>query len=720
MNISRFFSSIAVSLTMFSFAVSCEQKESELPEPVFPEKVVDVAVVPGTELRLTFKPDTDWTVSVPEDNLKWFWIVDGADIVFSQSGPASDSPVTVIIGTRAEETLELHGCEVTLTMGGKSKVIAEYMLKTKDVVLNMYPAVVSEGDFVVLPGTDDYQYADEEVAEIELMWSDITNGYRFPVKIESNIDWTIEWPEWARADLPEGSKAGTVKIDVYGVPTKIPLTDAEGDIIFRSAGTELKRFRIRIKGCLDRFSYSLSNLTSVEYDHAGYRNSENGGYSNDVISGHLYGPQGVRVVVAEMTDGGYQFGEVPWVVLDVAEYEDNTDVLQSRNVTLSVPRYYGDKERQAVIFFLPASFPSSDLSVLLTSEGNAVNPDYAENAVMVTQTARPEGYITLEYDEVFLEAAGVIFDDEKEFSLAGIEPEYTCTLTYTKNVSRDRASFYLTDPYKSYTVYRSSGEKVEQNEATHWLSFTLVSGELYGVIEMDSSRMAEGTNSLDGYIAFEDADGNVLCLVHCCYVAEVQTPEDVVEDASFLFVNPEAAKEVGATLVRVLSGPTYQEYIEDAAPIYILTYTKDNTSLRVKTSEDAYMYSCVGKSVKGPEMVTIDNQMFYDHEWYRQNEKYLAYLAYQEYLKKVEEGYDGPKVPYAEEAAQPDYTMDRSTVGILTFGATSFESREYPGESDIRMNMPEGVVTGNMKETIKFANMNSMVLCNFVCVLNFN
>jgi hypothetical protein len=183
--------------------------------------------------------------------------------------------------------------------------------------------------------------------------------------------------------------------------------------------------------------------------------------------------------------------------------------------------------------------------------------------------------------------------------------------------------------------------------------------------------------AIDGYIVFKNEVGKVLSVVHCFYVAEEVTPEDVLEDASAkMFADPSAASAAGASIFEVVSGPTYEKYKEQQAPIYILTYTKDNTSLEINTSRKCQLYSCVGKP-NGPEMVTVDKQIFNDQEFADMVQEYLN----------------------AGRGNEIDWEADRSTMGHLKYGATAQESRTYKGVSEINMTMPEPA-DGEQKATV--------------------
>ena len=124
-------------------------------------------------------------------------------------------------------------------------------------------------------------------------------------------------------------------------------------------------------------------------------------------------------------------------------------------------------------------------------------------------------------------------------------------------------------------------------------------------------------------------------------------------------------------------------------------------------------------------MVTVDNQIFSDPIIIERIAKYEKEKA------QYEEGRANGTIvdPLRElEPKYPDTADDRSTMGLLKFGETSFVERTYPGYSEIRMTMPEPEVdpeTGVMgepyttyKEVILFQTSSSATKFVFICNLD--
>ena len=188
-------------------AMACKPEPQVNVTPVFPDLVQDNNVAPASTLTLTFDVNADWEVSVSSENLQWFWIKDGSfkiDKVQGNVVPGDVVPVTVQIGVSETEEFDMNrSCNVTLIMGGESRVIAKYMRPAKARAMSVYVAKVVNGDFV--KDGDSYVYETAEVSASSLLWSDEDKDFRLPVRIESNCSWTMDLPEWAEANVPEST-----------------------------------------------------------------------------------------------------------------------------------------------------------------------------------------------------------------------------------------------------------------------------------------------------------------------------------------------------------------------------------------------------------------------------------------------------------------------------------------------------------------------------------
>lgn len=703
-----FFSLLSLAAVLFA-GISCEQTDpvddsSDKDTVSFPELVKETDVEPGTLLTFTIQPDKGWSISIPVESFEWFKILDGKFKVQTLSGVSLKEPKTITIWTTEEPSFSLRSCEVKMTIGEETRTVAEYTLRAEGRTVEVYPVAMTEdGRFSYADGA--YIYDTKPLAEddvVELVWDENERRYSFPVEVKSNYDWTVEWPEWARADINVDSRVGDVPVEIYGVNSKLPMTSTDGEVIFKHGDDVKKIVKVRIPGSQDKFIHNLSGYTSLYFDHACYMHNDNGVYSKDPVQGYFFGPESSRVVVLELGDNGYELKETPWLSVVVGAWDnvDNADVLQSRTVSISAPRYAGSEDRNATIVFLPATAPS-DVAEILSADRMSIKEEYSSYAIPVVQAARPAEYITFEADASERESAGLLFVKaesdllpEKDLTFAEGSRDWQYELSYIKEMATAKSTFYIPEAYETITVLDAEGNEVIADE--HWLSYNSLGEGLYGQIQMDMSIfLKDAPSEIDGYVVFKDETGKVLSIVHCKYKEEPKTDVDVLKDVSAeFFADPQAAEMAGATIHEVVSGPTYIKYKEHQAPIYFVKFTKNNTSLVINTSEECQVYSCAGKK-NGPEMVTIDDQMFIDKEIYQQIEDYNNGL-----IDKY-----------------PDTSKERSTMGILTFGKTSFETRVYPGYSKFNMKMPDKVTDKYMSEVIQFGTQEA-ILFVFICELD--
>ena len=724
-NIYNIFAVLAAAFAL-SAAVSCQEEAPEKVEPVFPEMVTEYDVVPGTELHLTIKPNMPWTVSVSEESYKWYKVKDGRFEVASVSGAASEEPIDITIVTTSDESFAIRACEVSLSMGGKSQVIAKYTLQAKGRTMETFSAVSTENGFEY--SDNSYVYSDKALGEddvITFVWDANARRYYAPIMVRSNFEWDVEWPEWARADISLSSRIGDVELELYALSSKLPMEETTGLINFK-AGEEIKKsYKVRIPASKDKFEFNLSGYTELQFDHACYFHSGSGSYSKDPVMGVFYGPEASRVTVLEYVDGKYAVpSSSSWVNVTTGAWDnvDGADVLQEREISVEVPRYYGAEARQALLFILPATAPA-DAMELLSSDKTQVKEEYAEYAITVSQSGRPSEYFTFEETDEVLAEAGVVFEKSsaallpsKNFTFATGCENWQYNLTYNKEYASSRAALFVTEEYDAIEIYDAAGNLISENLSEHWLGYSQLGEGLYGQVVMDPNLLPEDVGeSIDGYVVFKDDFGVVICIVHCTYVPEVKSDVDILEDAARkMFVSYAQAAQTGATIHKVIAGPTYEKYKEYQAPIYIVRFPIDNLSLQIKTSQQCQMYNCVGKK-NGPEMVTIDDQIFIDKEIYALVEEYLA--KEEQYRKDLADFNNGLTDVEPVAPRYPDVSNEKSTMGLLTFGPTSLTTRIYPGYSKFNMKMPEGVTESKMEEVLLFGT-SEVVRFVFVCVLD--
>lgn len=705
--------------------IACERPEPDQPDdpnnggvgvkPIFPDLVENYEVKPGETLELTFTPNMDWEVSVPSEGRQWFWIADGSFKRTDFKGKASESPVTVKIGvTETNEFDKSYSCEVTMKMGEESKVIARYMLPAKERTLEIYAAEWAETDSLnVVDGS--YVYSAEPVETIELAWSAADADFRAPVRIESNCEWEVEYPEWAYTNVPvfttgiveivftglsledatgnivfkagdsvlkevavsipscsdinvysavvadgefeygeDGEYAwtsepvdavtlawlgsdfrmpvkvdskcewtvetpewidvnvpdktsGSVTLNLIGNPSKYPLDDTEGKILFKYEDTVISELKVNIPGCRNIHSHSIDmSLTELDFSYVGQIRTS-AGYIDGPVTASIFGTSEASVFAVENVGGKYVVDAVAdpdWIKISMSNYNtaDGADVLQDRDVKISVSENGGD-ERSAMLFFLPTSY-WGNLSALFTEGAAEVKEEYLPCAVLVRQYSNDTEYLTPSSTADAMAEAGASFaaaSEEKKAELTAAfgQTKYVYTLAYDNIYARDEAFFTMARPFTSVRIFDNVKEDMTY-EDLYWLKYVSASdNNNFGVIDMYNGEEFDlPEEPQTGYVVFYDSTGGVLAIVECISpeAEEVVEPpvvepgDGTVKDeygnvfvsTEEYFVDPSAAKAAGAAMYMVSSGPYYDQYKEVGCPIIMLEYTSADTELEIK------------------------------------------------------------------------------------------------------------------------------------------
>ena len=682
-------------------AVSCGKEDGPVTkdDPNFPQLVENFNVKAGETLTVTFTPNYDWTISIPTEIRQWFWIQDGSFSFSELSGKASDEPVEVKIGVSETQEFDKNfSCDVTLTMDGKSEIIARFMLpakertldvaseqmvsdvialawsaddadfralvqvtsntewtvetpewlsvnvpekttgvvdlvftgeslkdatgnvvfKTGDTVLKevtfsvpscadfaIYTAKLSDGEFEYAD-EGGYAWTEEPASKINMVW--LGSDFRMPLQIDSKCNWTVELPEWLTIELPDVT-AGKITATLLGVPSKYPLKDTEGKIVFKMGDAVIGEISVFMPGCQDIMSFVVSmSLTELEYNYIGEVNTSTG-YISSLATATLSGVKGVRVFAVETT-GGVVGGENPeWFTYEMTPWDNSPEasVMQDRSFTFKVTENTGG-ERSAVLFILPPTVTASTAD--LFDAGAVVKSEYTDYALNVRQASMHyDNYISVnvnpaaKYAYSFEEADA---QKAQQLSAAFGATEHVYTLSYESPYSRDEAFMTMTIPFGSYKVFSADDLTTDRSEEEgFWLSFMNASEtNNYGVVDMYSNEMPLPTEPTVGYVVFYNSNNEVLAIVECISPVkeEEALPEipegafededgDTVENAEIYFVDKNAAASAKATLVRVLetTDKNTKEEMSEGAIVLKLTVPAD-TPVEIALSEACKYY----------------------------------------------------------------------------------------------------------------------------------
>ena len=192
---------LTVAMLATVLATACTRDEGT-PEPNFPAEV-SAFVEPASSYILNLSPNQEWMVSIPSTASDYWGIRDGEQISNSVGGRAGD--VTVEIVCLAEmQDLEPHTVEVSMSMGGQTRVIAKLELAAGEPELIIKPAVMAQEQdnpdhkyFQTSDGSDGliYEYAETGLADgetVPMLWDASRNGYVSYILVESNFNYGTE------------------------------------------------------------------------------------------------------------------------------------------------------------------------------------------------------------------------------------------------------------------------------------------------------------------------------------------------------------------------------------------------------------------------------------------------------------------------------------------------------------------------------------------------
>lgn len=569
-------------LVLSALVLSCKPDEPVVVEesPVFPQLVENNNVLPGETLTLSFVPNLDWTLRIPEESIKWFSIQDGTFETDYISGKASETAVNVTLKVADIEEFDAsRTCEVSLTMGKETKVIARYTRQAKDRTIAVYAVQVNEDGFVFGGEDGGYLYHDQEATSIDLLWPEGTNGFRTSVKVEANFPWTLSLPEWAEAEIPENT-TGQHSFDILGVPSKYPLDGDSGKILFKAGDNVVKELDITIPACIGMLDFGLEGaVTALSFNGNGdYAVAI--GYEAAPAYGTVFGPQGVSIVAVEKTEAGYASTECGWVHIKIADWDKSGNVLQNRTVEYSVDVNEGE-DREAVVFVLPATFKGTVADLF---SGTEIKEEYSANWFPITQGKASNEFLTPISDQSVREEVGMYFSKIAGGAVLNWfgQTDFGYKLTYSVAWSLDEGWMYLKEAFHSYKIFDK--ERNEQKSSDFWLSLEATENKRSVRVVMNTDVYSEG------FIAFYDAAGNNLGVIRC-YFDPSQAPVGGADvNIEFIGESADYAGMIGASLTEVTSGPLYDSWIEYNAPIYHLKYKVDNFPMRITLPKGTIYY----------------------------------------------------------------------------------------------------------------------------------
>ena len=190
----NFWKSAAAFVVGMAAMVACEKNpEPENEAPVFPSETIEKNVEAGETVNIQFTANLDWELSIPSTEQTKYYLDDAGMPASKVSGKAGEQTVSVVF-SEDEYYDENLLCEVTLTMGGQSQVIAKLTRLAINRALEVYVAEKTEWNFKSTYGT-------EKVTALALATFEGDVTYTLPIKVVANYDWSLALPTWCEGEI---------------------------------------------------------------------------------------------------------------------------------------------------------------------------------------------------------------------------------------------------------------------------------------------------------------------------------------------------------------------------------------------------------------------------------------------------------------------------------------------------------------------------------------
>lgn len=480
------------------------------------------------DFRLPVKvvSNCDWTVELPE------W----ADV----NVPETTTGIVEIV-FKGES---IEGASGKILFKSGEKILKELVVSIpscSDVAL--YSAQMKDGEFEYGEGGE-YLWTESVVSKVVLAW--MGSDFRIPIKVDARCNWTLQLPEWLTVELPEKT-AGSQSVTLMGVPSKYPLEDTSGLMVFKNGNTVLSEVEVVIPGCKDIMSFGMDmSLTELDFNYLG-RFKTTTGYVEGSVSGHLRGTKNVRVLAVETTGNKVGTENPEWLKVEVSNWNTATgaDVLQERTITVTASENKGSV-RSAVLFVLP---PSVDAKVSeLFNKDASVKEEYMKYSIPVIQASNVyDEYIVINQVEnpqfVYTFTSASEAKKEELMSVFG-QTDFVYVLNYESPYCSDEAYMTMAVEFASYKIFDGKDSSADMSgNADFWLKYRSGGDSNdFGVMDMYSNMELPVKQSV-GYVVFYGADDKVLAIVECISPFE-PLPDPVLDvDQKAIVFTGEAATE---------------------------------------------------------------------------------------------------------------------------------------------------------------------------------
>lgn len=463
---------LAASATMF-FVGCIEPEEPTIPQ--FPEKIT-ASVEAGEEYEFSITANMAWSLAIPDEVATYFKFIDGESERYSLSGEAGTHKVVVGVSNK-EEFDVVRVCEISMTMGSQTQVVATITRGGKERSLVMYIAEYNaEEETFATDAEGNWVFSTTPAERLDWVWSN--EQWMQRVVIESNFDWFLspEAPKWLNINTTEGV-AGRTELFLRVNREQLPLEDVECNIefgvIYITNSTDgnfetIGSYPTAMEGCGDVCEVSLpaQMLFNSEGDY--YQASSDSYVS--MANGRFSSPRGAELVLlSKNADGSYTSDATStrWMRIKMDDFPEEAGEIGvwERSFTFDVAKHTNPESREGAIAALPKPVAES---------GNYNPEEYI--VCHVTQDKWVEEVVVetiYANDNEIMEA----YNSKFEKLTNGAWPwmgswksiPYGYKLTYNNNESGDDLIF--TQPFTRYEIYGFDGDgKAPYDPETCWLT----------------------------------------------------------------------------------------------------------------------------------------------------------------------------------------------------------------------------------------------------------
>ena len=489
----NFWKSAAAFVVGMAAMVACQTEQTL---PVFPDEVKE-SVEASTTVELSFEANMDWTLTVPQETIAYFWFEDENGNKLSKL-EGSAGTQTVTIGISEEPSFDNDVvCNVTLTMGEQSSVIATYTLPKAQRVFNAFPCKVTNGD-LTWKEEGGLDYSNEAVTETTLVYSDVY-GIVMPFIFESNFNYEVVAPEWVlvenSGDETLGNKgACTVRVSVNYANVPEGTTSAALQVKARNTETVVSTITLNLPDLSSYLKWDV--LETIEFTGAGKYVGmvmEQDSYTSYITTAKDVKIFAVgNVVMYGMEMGPFAGPDLDWVNISTSAWDETDGPVQTLTVSISLTENAG-AAREAELYAIPASVAGENWNVTespFTSDWSAVKPEYAQYKVATIKQ----------------EAAGPVADmvtltstEGAELSVLDSSSDYYSYLSSEYGVS----AIYNIDATTSFSVKTAKAfSNITRLGADGQVNNDLFTVEITS--EFDLNITVNSTEETSGIIIFKD------------------------------------------------------------------------------------------------------------------------------------------------------------------------------------------------------------------------